>query len=191
MPTVVSSESAPQSQRTAPTMRSDVRREAAPDRSKLTGADPPSAVSGATPCSIDGTSVPAMSSPGFVTKSPLGSPPAVSRTIVSSRSWSTDPGLAQVVPDELLHLRPLQRLGRHVHIERARERSVRPILDRLRTRRHAGAVTLVDRHRGQDVLVRLVVGEPEVAKGVDIAGHPLDQDIVVLARGEVLTNVVL
>ncbi len=81
MPTVVSSESAPQTQRTAPTMRSEVRRDAAPDKSKATGAAPPNAVSGATPCSIDGTRVPAMRSPGFMTKPPSGSPPTVSRSL--------------------------------------------------------------------------------------------------------------
>ena len=79
MPTVVSSESAPQTQRRVPTMRSDVRREAAPDKSKATGAEPPNTVSGATPCSIDGTRVPAMSSPGFVAKTPSGSALTASR----------------------------------------------------------------------------------------------------------------
>ena len=81
MPTVVSSESAPHDPEDSAddALRSPAG--AAPDRSKATGAEPPNAVSGAIPCSIDGTSVPAMRSPGLMTKPPSGSPPTVSRSL--------------------------------------------------------------------------------------------------------------
>src|SRR4051794_15073642 len=93
MPTVVNREIAPHVHNIAPTMRSDVRREAAPDKSNMTGSEPPNAVSGAIPCSIDGASVPAMRPPGFVPNALFGSSRFVSRKLLARRSWFTDPGI--------------------------------------------------------------------------------------------------
>src|SRR5919106_3288104 len=86
-----------------------------------------------------------------------------------------------VEPDELLDLRPLQRLLRRVDEELPPERRIRAVGHGVGTRRNAPAAT-VDLQRLQRFLVLLVVGEAEVAHRSRRTLDRLHDHVVVLGR---------
>src|SRR5829696_2753772 len=73
------------------------------------------------------------------------------------------------------------RLRARVHEQRARQRRVGAVLDRLRARLDA-AVARVDADQVELVLRALVIGEPEVAQATVVALDPRDELVVVLGR---------
>src|SRR5690349_2019337 len=103
--------------------------------------------------------------------------------------------LGQVVLDVRLHLGPVHLLARHVDEDRARQRLVGAVLDRLRARRDRPlavvVLAVVDRDQLQLVLVLGVVGVAEEGEAALVGRHALDEHVVVLARREVTTARVL
>src|SRR5215210_8542997 len=88
---------------------------------------------------------------------------------------------------ERLDLRTGDRLGARVHEQRARQRLVGAVLDRLRARLDA-AVARVDTDQVELVLGALVVREPEVAEAAVVALDARDELVVVLGRLIVLAG---
>src|SRR5215210_6993632 len=88
---------------------------------------------------------------------------------------------------ERLDLRTGDRLRARVHEQRARQRRIRPVLDRLGARLHA-AVAGVHGDQVQLILRALVVGEPEVAQPTVVALDARDELVVVLGRLVVLAR---
>src|SRR3712207_6114131 len=97
---------------------------------------------------------------------------------------------SRVRDDELhegLDLGLLDRLRRGIHEQRARQRLVRAVLDRLRGRLHA-PVAGVDADEVELVLRALVVGEAEVAEAALVARDARDELVVVLGGLVVLAG---
>ena len=119
-------------------------------------------------------------------------PPRRSRPVTQrSRLRRKRRRLAQVEPDELLHLRSLQRLSL-TYTKSGRESGAYVpscTVSGLGVTQFPSPLSIATAFKTS--LIRLVVGEPEVAERVDIPGHAFDQDIVVLARREVLADLVL
>src|ERR671911_643355 len=86
-----------------------------------------------------------------------------------------------VEPDELLDLRPLQRVSRRVDEQLPAQGCVRPILDGVGAWRHAPAAA-VDLQRLERLLVLLEVREAEVAHRARRTLDGLDDHVVVLGR---------
>ena len=89
---------------------------------------------------------------------------------------------------ERLDLGALDRLLARVHEQRARERLVGAVLDRLGARLDAAALVLVDADQVELVRVLLVVGEAEVAEAALVAGDAGDELVVVLGGLVVLAG---
>src|SRR5918993_1533756 len=98
-------------------------------------------------------------------------------------------GIGDVIVHEALHLRPCQRLLRHIDEQGARQRLIRPGSNRVQTRDDWAftvlSLAVVDRHQLEALLILRVVSKRQEADREFVTADALNQDVVVLARRKV------